>query len=236
MEERMTGLVFDIDDTLYSRQDLFVKAAESVLGVNVEDPREFVRIFYAKSDLNTAELEAGLITTRECNGWRFEETFIEMGLPFAPGDGVLAADAYLELQSHMSLTEDMKALLSALASREDILLGVLTAGESAHQWNKVDMLGLCTWIPRANIIVAGDVGVSKPDVKIFRLMEERLGLEASDMWMIGDSYKHDIKGAIDAGWHAVWLNRRSISVDGPMPDFEVLDDEDLVGTLRREFL
>ena len=52
----MTGLVFDIDDTLYSRQDLFVKAAESVLGVNVEDPREFVRIFYAKSDLNTAEL------------------------------------------------------------------------------------------------------------------------------------------------------------------------------------
>ena len=236
MAERMTGLVFDIDDTLYSRQDLFVKAAQNVLGVTVQDPSEFVRIFYAKSDLNTAELEAGLITTRECNGWRFEETFRELGLPFAPGDGVLAADAYLELQSHMSLTDDMKALLSSLAARDGIVLGVLTAGESAHQWNKVDMLGLCTWIPRGNVIVAGDVGVSKPDVKIFRLMEERLGLKASDMWMIGDSYKHDIKGALDAGWHAVWLNRRSISVDGPMPDFEVLDDEDLVGTLRREFL
>ena len=232
----MTGLIFDIDDTLYSRQDLFVKAAETVLGVSVDEPREFVRIFYAKSDLNTAELEAGLITTRECNGWRFEETFREMGLPFNSGDGVLCADAYLELQSHMSLTDDMKELLAELKGKDDVALGVLTAGESAHQWNKVDMLGLCSWIPRENVIVAGDVGVSKPDVKIFRLVEERLGLSSSDIWMIGDSYKHDIKGALDAGWHAVWLNRRGISVDGPMPDFEVLHDEDLTGTLRREFL
>ena len=78
----MTGIVFDIDDTLYGRQDLFVKAAENVLGISVSDPREFVRVFYAKSDLNTAELEAGLITTRECNGWRFEETYKELGISF----------------------------------------------------------------------------------------------------------------------------------------------------------
>jgi len=232
----MTGIVFDIDDTLYGRQDLFVKAAENVLGISVSDPREFVRVFYAKSDLNTAELEAGLITTRECNGWRFEETYKELGLCFNPGDGVLTADEYLELQSHMCLTEEMKALLTDLQRRNDIVLGVLTAGESSHQWNKVNMLGLCSWIPRENIIVAGDVGVSKPDVKIFRMMEERLGLEPSDMWMIGDSYKHDISGALNASWHAVWLNRRGIIADGLAPDFEVIDDEDLAGTLRREFL
>lgn len=232
----MTGLVFDIDDTLYSRQDLFVKAAENVLGITVEDPREFVRIFYAKSDLNTAQLEAGLITTRECNGWRFEETYKELGLAFTEDDGVRTADGYLELQSHMSLTNDMKSLLTSLAAREDIKLGVLTAGESQHQLNKVNMLGLTTWIPRENIIVAGDVGVSKPDEKIFRLMEERLGLQSSDMWMIGDSYKHDISGALNAGWHALWLNRRGITVDGPMPNIEVLTDEELIGKLREEFL
>ena len=232
----MTGIVFDIDDTLYGRQDLFVKAAENVLCISVSDPREFVRVFYAKSDLNTAELEAGLITTRECNGWRFEETYKELGLCFNPGDGVLAADEYLELQSHMSLSPSMREVLSLLSVKPGISLGVLTAGESAHQWNKVNMLGLCSWIPRENIIVAGDVGVSKPDVKIFRMMEERLGLEPSDMWMIGDSYKHDISGALNASWHAVWLNRRGIIADGFAPDFEVLDDEDLAGTLRREFL
>ena len=222
--------------TLYSRQDLFVEAAREVTGSFIADASEFVRVFYAKSDLNTAELEAGLITTRECNGWRFEETYKELGISFREGDGVKTADAYLELQSHMSLSPSMRDVLSLLSEKPGISLGVLTAGESSHQWNKVNMLGLCSWIPRENIIVAGDVGVSKPDVKIFRMMEERLGLEPSDMWMIGDSYKHDISGALNASWHAVWLNRRGIIADGFAPDFEVLDDEDLAGTLRREFL
>lgn len=232
----MTGLIFDIDDTLYSRQDLFVKAAENVLGISVSDPREFVRIFYAKSDLNTTELEAGKISTRDCNVWRFEETYKELGISFREGDGVLTADEYLELQSHMCLTEEMKALLTDLQRRNDIVLGVLTAGESVHQWNKVNMLGLTEWIPRENVIVAGDVGVSKPDVKIFRIVEDRLGLGPSDIWMIGDSYKHDISGALDAGWHAMWLNRRGLAVDGASPDIEVRDDSDLVAALRREFL
>ena len=54
--------------------------------------------------------------------------------------------------------------------------------------------------------------------------------------MIGDSYKHDISGALNAGWHALWLNRRGITVDGPMPDIEVLTDEELIGKLKEEFL
>lgn len=232
----MTGLVFDIDDTLYSRQDLFVKAAEDVLGTAVSAPSEFVRVFYAVSDLNTAQLEAGLISTRECNGWRFEQTYKELGLPYSEGDGVRTADKYLELQSRMSLTEGMKALLTDLKDRSDIKLGVLTAGESTHQWHKVDMLGLTGWIPRENVIVAGDTGVSKPDARIFRLMEERLGLASSSLWMVGDSYKHDIKGALDAGWHAVWLNRRHAPAEGPAPEFEASDAEELVYLLRREFL
>ena len=125
----MKGLIFDIDDTLYSRQDLFVKAAENVRGISVSDPREFVRVFYAKSDLNTAELEAGLITTRECNGRRFEETYKELGISFREGDGVKTADAYLELQSHMSLSPSMRGVLTKLSEEPGISLGVLTAGE-----------------------------------------------------------------------------------------------------------
>ncbi len=68
--------------TLYSRQDLFVESAREVIGSFIADASEFVRVFYAKSDLNTAELEAGLITTRECNGWLFEETYKELGISF----------------------------------------------------------------------------------------------------------------------------------------------------------
>ena len=232
----MTGIVFDIDDTLYNRQELFTLAAENVVGTKIEDPKEFVRIFYEKSDLNTADLEAGKITTLECNGWRFEETFKTLGLPYEAGDGLKAAEAYYESQSHIHVSPGMKIVLDKLSADSSIALGVLTAGKSSHQWRKFDVLELDTWVARDHVIVAGDVGISKPDVKIFRMMEERLGLEPSDIWMIGDSYKHDIEGAMNAGWHAIWLDREGRSDVAKLPDYTVHTDDELIKVMTDVWL
>ena len=227
----MRGIVFDIDDTLYCRQDMLVKAAEAVLGVKVSDWSRFIAIFYEKSDINMAALESGEITTRDINGWRYNETFRLLGLPYKPDDGVLAADAYLELQSHMALNEDMKKALDRFASDKDTKLAILTAGESKHQWNKVDMLGLDKWFDRQNVIVTGEAGISKPDVRLCRMLENKLGLEPGELWMIGDNYDKDITGAIDSGWHSVWINRRCLPAPERMPDIEVRTDEELTKVL-----
>ena len=227
----MRGIVFDIDDTLYCRQDMLVKAAEAVLGVKVSDWSRFITIFYEKSDINMAALESGEITTRDINGWRYNETFRLLGLPYKPEDGVLATDAYLELQSHMALSEDMKKALDRFASDKDTKLAILTAGESKHQWNKVDMLGLDKWFDRQNVIVTGEAGISKPDVRLCRMLENKLGLEPGELWMIGDNYDKDITGAIDSGWHSVWINRRCLPAPERMPDIEVRTDEELTKVL-----
>ena len=227
----MRGIVFDIDDTLYCRQDMLVKAAEAVLGVKVSDWSRFIAIFYEKSDINMAALESGEITTRDINGWRYNETFRLLGLPYKPEDGVLAADAYLELQSHMALSEDMKKALDRFASDKDTKLAILTAGESKHQWNKVDMLGLDKWFDRQNVLVTGEAGISKPDVRLCRMLENKLGLEPGELWMIGDNYDKDITGAIDSGWHSVWINRRCLPAPERMPDIEVRTDEELTKVL-----
>ncbi len=227
----MRGIVFDIDDTLYCRQDMLVKAAEAVLGVKVSDWSRFIAIFYEKSDINMAALESGEITTRDINGWRYNETFRLLGLPYKPEDGVLAADTYLELQSHMALSEDMKKALDRFASDKDTKLAILTAGESKHQWNKVDMLGLDKWFDRQNVIVTGEAGISKPDVRLCRMLENKLGLEPGELWMIGDNYDKDITGAIDSGWHSVWINRRCLPAPERMPDIEVRTDEELTKVL-----
>ena len=232
----MRGIVFDIDDTLYTRQDMIVRAAEIVLGVTVPDPREFIRIYYEKSEFNMSGLESGKITTREINGWRYIETFKVLGLPYSPDSGVLAADAYLELQSHMELSADLIDLLDRLAGEEDIRMAILTAGESKHQRNKVIMLGLDKWFNDEDIIVTGETGYTKPDITLFRMMEEKLGLDPSSIWMIGDSYKHDIEGALNAGWHSVWINRRGVPSPAKAPDIEVSSDSELIKALARVFL
>ena len=231
----MRGIVFDIDDTLYCRQDMLVKAAETVLGVKVPDWREFIRIFYEKSDVNMAQLESGEVSTRDTNGWRYNETFRLLGFPYKPEDGGRAADAYLELQSHMVISDELASVLDKLASDPSIKLAILTAGESKHQWNKVDMLGLDRWFDRSMILVTGDTPYTKPDVELFRMMETRLGLSPSDLWMIGDNYDKDIAGAITAGWHSLWINRRGLPAPENLPDISVLTDTEFADALEKEF-
>jgi len=231
----MKGIVFDIDDTLYCRQDMLVKAAEIVLGVKVPDWREFIRIFYEKSDVNMAQLESGEVSTRDTNGWRYNETFRLLGLPYKPQDGGLAADAYLELQSHMVISDELASVLDKLASDPSIKLAILTAGESKHQWNKVDMLGLDRWFDRSLILVTGDTPYTKPDLELYKMMESRLELSPSELWMVGDNYDKDIAGAITSGWHTLWINRRVLPQPERLPDISVLNDAEFVVSLAKEF-
>ena len=60
-------------------------------------------------------------------------------------------------------------------------------------------------------------------------------LKPDELWMIGDSYKHDITGAIDSGWHTVWINRRNLPGPDRLPDFEVTSDKELTDLLTSEF-
>ena len=231
----MRGIVFDIDDTLYCRQDMLVKAAETVLGVKVPDWREFIRIFYEKSDVNMAQLESGEVSTRDTNGWRYNETFRLLGLPYKPQDGGLAADAYLELQSHMVISDELASVLDKLASDPSIKLAILTAGESKHQWNKVDMLGLDRWFDRSMILVTGDTPYTKPDLELYKMMETRLELSPDALWMVGDNYDKDIAGAITSGWHTLWINRRGLPAPEKLPNISVLNDAEFVASLAKEF-
>ncbi len=231
----MRGIVFDIDDTLYCRQDMLVKAAETVLGVKVPDWREFIRIFYEKSEINMSALESGEVSTHDINGWRYNETFRLLGLPYKQDDGGKAADTYLELQSHMVISDGLAGVLDKIAKDSDIRLGILTAGESRHQWNKVGMLGLNRWFSNDYIIVTGDTPYTKPDKELYKMMEERLDLSPSDLWMIGDNYDKDIKGAIENNWHTLWLNRRGLPDPEHLPDISVLTDEEFIAALAKEF-
>ena len=231
----MRGIVFDIDDTLYCRQDMLIRAAEIVLGVSIPDWQEFMRIYYEKSDVNMQMLESGEVSTHDINGWRYNETFRILGLPYKPEDGGKAADTYLELQTHMQVGEELARILDIISADPSIKIGILTAGESKHQWNKVDMLGLSRWFDRENIIVSGDTPYMKPDIELFRMFEEKFGLKPDDLWMIGDSYKHDIKGALDAGWHALWINRRFLGSQEKKPDITVTSDKELTEALLKKF-
>lgn len=60
-----------------------------------------------------------------------------------------------------------------------------------------------------NIVISSEVGYSKPEKEIFDIACRMVNLEPKNCVMIGDKYKVDIEGAINAGMHGIWVNRKN---------------------------
>ncbi len=56
------------------------------------------------------------------------------------------------------------------------------------------------------LVVSGEVGVSKPDPVIFQTAMHRLGVTAEETVMVGDSWIADVEGARAVGIRAIWFN------------------------------
>jgi len=85
--------------------------------------------------------------------------------------------------------------------------GARTAAISNSNGSALSMLtavGLGPWLEF--VIDSGEVGVEKPNPRIFELALERAGVAASDAAYIGDFYSIDVRGAGAAGLKPVLLD------------------------------
>lgn len=97
------------------------------------------------------------------------------------------------------------ALPCLAALRPGYTLGLLTNGASSLQRAKVSALGLEAHVD--HVVIAGEVGVSKPDAAIFERALSLAGCEPHEAAMVGDLLDRDILGAMNAGLLPVWINR-----------------------------
>jgi len=73
--------------------------------------------------------------------------------------------------------------------------------------------GLLEYLPVR--LFSGDVGVRKPSARIFALALEAYGVAPENAVFVGDDLHSDIRGALNAGWHALW--RRPRTMEDPVP-------------------
>ena len=83
-------------------------------------------------------------------------------------------------------------------------LGVISNGITIKQWEKLIRLGLHHFFDE--VTTSEEVGVEKPDVKIFEQALSRMGCKAENSIMIGNKFSEDIKGAINSGMDAILVN------------------------------
>jgi HAD superfamily hydrolase (TIGR01509 family) len=109
-------------------------------------------------------------------------------------------------------------------------VGLVTNGPATIQRPKIELLALEAHFPV--IVVSEEVGVWKPDPRIFEIALERSGVAPSRAIYVGDSAHHDIPGARAAGLGAVWINRkRQPWLEGQPPDAEIHTLYDLLELL-----
>lgn len=85
-------------------------------------------------------------------------------------------------------------------------LGVISNGLTIKQYEKLVRLGLHHFFDF--VITSEEAGVEKPDTAIYELAMKRMGCDPENSVMIGNNFKDDIMGAIDAGMSAIYLTPR----------------------------
>ena len=113
--------------------------------------------------------------------------------------------------AHFCLLPDAQETVRYLADK--YVLTVISNGFEEVQYDKLRQSGLLPYF--AYVVLSDEVGVLKPDARIFEVALRRNrrtlpDLEKADVVMIGDSWHSDIEGARNAGIDAIWVTRQDL--------------------------
>lgn len=108
-----------------------------------------------------------------------------------------------ERDARLALFPESMAALEALHGSYP--LGLITNGPADIQRQEIETLGIGRFFD--HILIEGEMGEGKPLPSVFRRAESLVGLPPGELLFVGNSYAHDIRPAIEAGWRTAWIRR-----------------------------
>ena len=124
-------------------------------------------------------------------------------------------EVYVRVRNQIECYADTEVALARMAAR----FPLISISNGTAELERIGLHGHFQFS-----ILAGDVGVAKPDPGIFRHACARLGIDPGNVLHVGDDPLADVVGARDAGMRTVWLNRQgAIWKHETRPDLEMTD-------------
>jgi putative hydrolase of the HAD superfamily len=138
----------------------------------------------------------------------------------AVSDDALAAELdarYVAARrAHQPIDPEAESVLDDLA--RDHRLGLVTNGAPDVQREKLADTTLARHF--GAIVISAELGIAKPDPRIFEHALRAIGADANGSVMIGDSLTRDVAGARSAGLRSIWIDRG----DGPPKPEDAVPD------------
>ena len=234
-------VLIDLDDTLFD----YPKAENSAFRSTFEEMGFFKENKFLKNQnseefyieikkeyekINSQlwkDLEKGVVDKEELKIIRFEKIIKKFNLEYA---SLKMSEIYLKkLGEGIFPFEVTEKLCKYLHSKYKV--GIVTNGIKEVQYSRIKNSSIANYIDK--IIVSDEVGVNKPDKRIFEFAINYFGiLDKSEVVMIGDSLEADIKGGINAGVDTCWVNLKNMKNKSKIiPKYEIRNLEEIFGIL-----
>ncbi|WP_019411831.1 HAD family hydrolase [Pseudomonas psychrophila] len=210
-------ITFDLDDTLWDTAPVIISAEAAMhdwLAANA--PRLGALDLVAYQALRQRVLSDEPQLKHRISALRRRVLFHALndaGYENAAGMSDQAFEVFIEARHALHVFPLAEPTLTQLA--RDYALGVVTNGNA-----DVRRIGLGHHF--RFVLCAEDIGIAKPDARLFHEALSRGGVAASSTVHVGDHPGDDIAGAQQAGLRAVWFNPGGKRWDGDKaPDAEV---------------
>lgn len=201
LENKFRAVLFDLDDTLYSRKD----------GAERTFPEMFRRYLYpSASESEIAERVAFMMTKVQRDSMICEEAFDALLEKFPseiPYDRQKCVDHYYRYLPEMAVPfPETHEVLKELKEKGLLLCMVTNVAEDRceSQWRKIRGMDLEKYFDA--ILLSGELGIHKPDKRIFLYAAEKLGVLPEECLFVGDAPNTDVSGALEAGMEALWID------------------------------
>jgi putative hydrolase of the HAD superfamily len=232
----LRAVFFDIDDTLFATSEFAARARRRAVEAMTSAGLE------VDADAAYAELQEVVREFSSNYGRHFHQLLTRLGDCVRPGvhPAIVIATgvrAYHATKEHMHPYQDAIRILDALR-RTDLLRAVLSNGLTIKQAEKLVRLGLANAFSAGAIFISEEMGVAKPNSKIFTIACQRLGIEPDEALYVGDNAPMDMDPAHEAGLHTCLRagnGRHASAKPRHDPDFVVNELTELVGILKDHF-
>ncbi|MBK7643599.1 MAG: TIGR02253 family HAD-type hydrolase [Planctomycetes bacterium] len=234
---QLKAILFDVDDTLFSTTEFARKAranaVRAMIQAGLDLPEETV----------TRELEEVLAEFSSNYEHHFDKLLMRLRPP-----SLARVNPALVVAAGVAAYHDTK--FRELVPFEDVIpffralrkcgmrLGIITHGWTVKQAEKLVRLGLVPYLEPSSIFISDQLGISKPNPKLWTLALADMHLVPQEVMYVGDSPEHDIVAPRSLGMVTVWTSRaakRPLEGTGIEPDHIVGDFRELAALLRERY-
>ncbi|WP_406688982.1 HAD family hydrolase [Saccharopolyspora sp. ID03-671] len=200
---QIKAVCLDIDDTLLDSRSAARSSLRELLGTDRAWP-----VWQRTTDRYYGRFVTGQLT--------FDDMCVERTRAFfaAFGERIDHDEARRRETRRMAAMQRAWGLFDDVVDTLDwmratgLKLAAVTNAPGAYQRKKLAAVGLADAFDA--VVISGEIGIAKPDPRIFHTACERLGLQPSEVAHVGDRLSTDARGATRAGLRGIWLNRDQI--------------------------